>query len=100
MGFVGDVGVLVWRHWRTQFYEGAHLTWLLHINTFVCRLQNLGTSSVTYTVGMFADSCKKLLASGKFVHVYVTPEGRPVPIPQDTKELLQSIALPSATPAQ
>ena len=52
----------------------------------------VGNSSVEYEVGMF-DTAGELLAEGKFVHVYVSTEGRPHRIPDVSRQLLDSIAI-------
>ncbi len=64
---------------------------------FLCA-QTIGNSSATYKVGMFAQSSRQLLASGKFVHVYVTKEGRPTRIPDANRQLLQSIEIGATLP--
>ena len=53
--------------------------------------QTIGNTSVQYSVGMFSESSKKLLASGKFVHVFVSAAGRPLRIPDEARALLESI---------
>ena len=57
----------------------------------------VGNSSVEYEVGMYNTS-GELLADGKFVHVYVSTEGRPHRIPDMSRKLLDSISvLPDET---
>ena len=55
--------------------------------------KHIGNSSVEYAVAMF-NSEQELLADGKFVHVYVSKEGRPHRIPDVSRKILESIALP------
>ena len=50
---------------------------------------------MTYKVGMFENSSKRLLASGKFVHVYVCGEGRPTSMPAEIRTRLESIPVQS-----
>ena len=57
----------------------------------------VGNSSVEYEVGMYNTS-GELLADGKFVHVYVSTDGRPHRIPDMSRKLLDSISvLPDET---
>jgi acyl-CoA thioester hydrolase len=45
-------------------------------------LQRLGTSSITYRLGVFRQGEPDLKAAGRFVHVYVDAQTRrPVPVP-------------------
>jgi acyl-CoA thioester hydrolase len=46
------------------------------------RVARLGTSAVTYEIGVFRQGREEPSATGHFVHVYVVPgEMKPVPIP-------------------
>ena len=55
-------------------------------------VDRIGNSSVTYRVGIFSKEDDTALAQGHFVHVYVNKEsGRPVPIPQDLRSVLETI---------
>lgn len=60
------------------------------------RVSKIGTSSVQYDIGLFGDGEDRASADGWFVHVYVErTTNKPHPIPQDTRELLQTLrALP------
>jgi acyl-CoA thioester hydrolase len=54
------------------------------------RVGRVGSSSVRYEVGLFADGADSSAASGHFVHVYVDREARrPVALP---RELLAALA--------
>jgi acyl-CoA thioester hydrolase len=53
------------------------------------RVARLGTSSVRYEVGLFAEGAASNAAHGHFVHVYVDRETRrPVPLPQALRDAL------------
>lgn len=53
------------------------------------RVAHLGTSSVRYEVGLFADGADVASAQGHFVHVYVDRvTNRPVPLPQALRDAL------------
>jgi acyl-CoA thioester hydrolase len=56
------------------------------------RVAKLGTSSVRYEVGLFAQGEDKTAARGHFVHVYVDRETRrPVPLPPAFKTFLETL---------
>ncbi len=56
------------------------------------RVAHLGSSSVRYEVGLFAQDSDSAAACGHFVHVYVDRETRrPVPLPAALKTALESI---------
>ena len=56
------------------------------------RVAKLGSSSVRYEVGLFAQGAELTAAKGHFVHVYVDRETRrPVTIPQDLKTVLETL---------
>lgn len=53
------------------------------------RVVRLGTSSVRYEVGIFAQGCEEPAAEGYFVHVYVDrTTRRPVALPEDWRKVL------------
>ncbi|MGP9821111.1 acyl-CoA thioesterase [Salinarimonas sp. NSM] len=53
----------------------------------------LGTSSVTYAVGIFKTGAAEAAAAGRFTHVFVSRENsRPVPIPDRTRSALERLA--------
>lgn len=56
------------------------------------RVARLGTSSVRYEVGLFAQGEPLTAAKGHFVHVYVDRETRrPVPLPAPLKQFLETL---------
>jgi acyl-CoA thioester hydrolase len=57
-------------------------------------VERLGTSSVTYRIGVFAKGGKTAAAEGHFTHVYVGRESRrPVPLPEPWRTKLTAIQL-------
>lgn len=57
------------------------------------RVARLGTSSVRYEVGLFAQGQPLTAAKGHFVHVYVDKQSRrPVPLPSSLKTVLETLA--------
>lgn len=60
--------------------------------------ERIGGSSVTYRIGIFAESSKAPAAHGRFVHVCVDPAShRPVPMPAEWRSALDRIALPPSS---
>ena len=56
------------------------------------RVARLGSSSVRYEVGLFAQGEPLTAAKGHFVHVYVDRETRrPVPLPAPLKQFLETL---------
>jgi acyl-CoA thioester hydrolase len=56
------------------------------------RVARLGTSSVRYEVGLFAEGADTCAARGHFVHVYVDRiTRRPVPLPVALKTVLETL---------
>jgi len=56
------------------------------------RVAHLGSSSVRYEVGLFADGADLTAACGHFVHVYVDRvTRRPVPLPEPLKRTLETL---------
>lgn len=56
------------------------------------RVAHLGSSSVRYEVGLFAEDGEMAAACGHFVHVYVDRHTRrPVPLPTALKTVLETI---------
>ena len=52
-------------------------------------VDRIGTSSVTYRIGIFRAGADQASADGRFVHVYVDrATRRPVPIPDDVRAVL------------
>ncbi|WP_420996126.1 acyl-CoA thioesterase [Cupriavidus sp. 30B13] len=59
------------------------------------RVGRIGTSSVRYEVAIFRAGDERACAAGHFVHVYVDRgTGRPVPVPGQTRELLDALRWP------
>ena len=60
------------------------------------RVASLGTSSVRYEIGLFANDNSEASAQGHFVHVYVDRvTRRPVPLPAPLRQALETILIPS-----
>lgn len=58
------------------------------------RVAHIGSSSVRYEVGLFAEGAAHSAAAGHFVHVYVDRQTRrPVPLPQALLLALKSLQL-------
>jgi len=56
------------------------------------RVARIGTSSVTYEVGIFRRGEDAVCAFGRFVHVYVDrASNRPVPIPEQARAAMEAI---------
>lgn len=57
------------------------------------RLERLGTSAITYGVGLFAAGAAEEAATARFVHVCVDRESRrPVPVPEKLRRVLAGLA--------
>lgn len=55
-------------------------------------LQRIGSSSVTYRLGVFSPGAPSPAAEGHFTHVYVDRhDRRPVPLPGDWRERLEKL---------
>lgn len=62
-------------------------------------IARIGTSSVTWHVGLFRQGTAEAAAEGHFVHVYVDRHNRrPSPLPEDWRKRLAALALPHAGP--
>jgi acyl-CoA thioester hydrolase len=60
------------------------------------RVGRVGTSSVRYEIGLFADAAATCAASGHFVHVYVDrATRRPVALPQPLLAALAPLRVPA-----
>ena len=56
------------------------------------RVEKLGSSSVRYGIGLFAEGAPDAAAEGWFVHVFVDRAGRrPHPIPSATRAALEAL---------
>jgi len=76
---------------ETQCNYFAPLTFPQTIEAGI-RVAKLGTSSVRYEVGLFAQGEPLTAAKGHFVHVYVDRESRrPVPLPTPLKQFLETL---------
>ncbi|AVP57526.1 acyl-CoA thioesterase [Pulveribacter suum] len=61
------------------------------------RVARLGTSSVRYEVGLFAQGEALSAACGHFIHVYVDRQDRrPRPLPARLLQVLQALQMPAA----
>lgn len=61
------------------------------------RTGRVGTSSVRYEIGLFAEGEDAIAASGHFVHVFVDRgTRRPVPIPEPLRAALTALAVPTS----
>jgi len=59
------------------------------------RVAHIGTSSVRYEIGVFAENVQTASAQGHFVHVYVDRTGRSaVPISAPLRAVLEQIRMP------
>lgn len=57
--------------------------------------ERIGTGSITYRIGIFAEGSASPAAQGRFVHVCVNRRThRPVPMPAEWRAALEQIALP------
>lgn len=60
----------------------------------------LGTSSVTYAIGIFKAGAEEAAAAGRFTHVFVARESRrPTPIPPATRAALERLRVEPAVPS-
>ena len=76
---------------ETQCFYFAPLAFPQTIDAGI-RVAKLGTSSVRYEVGLFAQGVDLTAARGPFVHVYVDRETRrPVALPADLKAYLETL---------
>jgi len=59
------------------------------------RVAKLGTSSVTYEIGLFRHGDDEPAATGRFVHVWVDrTTQRPVPVPSAIRAILATLVVP------
>ncbi len=76
---------------ETQCFYFAPLAFPQTVDAGI-RVAKLGTSSVRYEVGLFAQGEDFTAARGHFVHVYVDRETRrPVPLPAALKAFLETL---------
>lgn len=58
------------------------------------RVAHIGTSSVRYEIGLFAEGVDSAAAQGYLVHVYVNRQsGRPVPLPATLRPVLDALRI-------
>ncbi|MGJ3262170.1 MAG: acyl-CoA thioesterase [Salinarimonas sp.] len=80
------------------YFESVAFPDALEVGISVARL---GTSSVTYALGIFKVGAAEAAAAGRFTHVFVSREtSRPVPIPQEIRAALDRLsdAVPARSP--
>lgn len=79
---------------ETQCHYFAPLAFPQNVEAGI-RVAHLGSSSVRYEVGLFAEGAPTTAACGHFVHVYVDrATQRPVPLPDALKAVLQPLRVP------
>ncbi len=79
---------------ETQCHYFAPLAFPQNVEVGI-RVAHLGSSSVRYEVGLFAEGAPTTAACGHFVHVYVDrATQRPVPLPDALKAVLQPLRVP------
>ena len=79
---------------ETQCHYFAPLAFPQNVESGI-RVAHLGSSSVRYEVGLFAEGAPTTAACGHFVHVYVDrATQRPVPLPDALKAVLQPLRVP------
>ena len=76
---------------ETQCHYFAPLSFPQTIDAGI-RVAHMGSSSVRYEVGLFAQGAPETAARGHFVHVYVDrATQRPVPLPAALKTVLETL---------
>ena len=76
---------------ETQCHYFAPLAFPQNVEAGI-RVAHLGSSSVRYEVGLFAEGAPTTAACGHFVHVYVDrATQRPVPLPDALKAVLRPL---------
>ena len=83
------IGLVV--HTQCHYFESIAFPQTVHVGLAVAEL---GRSSVTYELGLFADNAPLSAAVGRFVHVYVDrATRRPVPLPEALRAVLNPLVL-------
>jgi acyl-CoA thioester hydrolase len=78
---------------QCRYFKSIAYPDVVHVGIRVARL---GTSSVRYEIGLFANDDDAVVAQGHFVHVYVDrATNKPVPIPEPTRRVLRNLMLPA-----
>ena len=76
---------------QCHYFESIAFPQTVHAGLAVAEL---GRSSVTYELGLFADDAALSAAVGRFVHVYVDrATRRAVPLPEALREVLRPLVL-------
>lgn len=83
----GTIGLVI----ETQCNYFAPLAFPQNVQAGI-RVARLGSSSVRYEVGLFAEGEPLTAAKGHFIHVYVDRQTRrPVPLPLNLKTVLEQL---------
>lgn len=83
------IGLVV--HTQCHYFESIAFPQTVHVGLAVAEL---GRSSVTYELGLFADDAAWSAAVGRFVHVVVDrTTRRPVPLPEALRAVLRPLVL-------
>ncbi|MEZ5648824.1 MAG: thioesterase family protein [Alphaproteobacteria bacterium] len=83
----GPIGVVV--ETGCQFFRPISFPTVVEVGI---RIVRLGTSSVTYQIGVFAEGQEALAAVGRFIHVYVDRKAfQTVPIPPTIRSALEDL---------
>eukprot|EP00729_Bicosta_minor_P003414 gene3414-31684_t len=61
--------------------------------TVAFKVDRLGSSSVSYKIGLFDEGLAMPAAEGTFVHVYVDDDGKPTPIKAELRSALQKLVV-------
>jgi acyl-CoA thioester hydrolase len=86
----GTIGFVI----ETQCQYFAPLAFPQNVEAGI-RVAHIGSSSVRYEVGLFAEGAETAAAQGHFVHVYVDrATQRPVPLPAALKSVLEQLRCP------
>ena len=87
----GTIGFVI----ETQCQYFAPLAFPQNVEAGI-RVAHIGSSSVRYEVGLFAEGAPLTAAKGHFVHVYVDRDThRPVPLPAPLQTVVESLQCPS-----
>lgn len=87
LGGEGPIGLVV----ETGCRYAAPLAYPQPVKVGIA-VSRIGNSSICYDLGVFAKNASEAAAEGRFVHVYVDPDGRrPVPLSDRWREILRSI---------
>ena len=86
----GTIGFVI----ETQCQYFAPLAFPQNVEAGI-RVAHIGSSSVRYEVGLFAEGAETTAAQGHFVHVYVDrATQRPVPLPAALKSVREQLRCP------